>query len=99
MDANVWLKKGASRHLEKTVTSPRQARRLSSAIKAMQTTPIEKLERAGVVKKLNVSGRDDVYVYHVDLKNRIIFSPFNGDYVVHDIVTVDGRNSIKSILS
>lgn len=99
MASHVWLKKGASRRMKKTVTSPQQARRLSTAIKAIQTTPVEKLEQYGVVKKLDVSGRDDVYVYHAGMKDRVVFSPFKGDYVVHDIVTIDGAKSAKSLLS
>lgn len=99
MLGEVLLKKGASRRMKKNITSPRQAKRLSIAIKMLESTPIARLEQKGTVKKLNVSGRDDVYSYRVCPNIRMVFSLVGKDYVVHDILFFGKNDSIKSLIT
>lgn len=98
MSGQAMLKKGSSHRMEVTVTSPGQARRISSAMKTLQSTPFTELERVEIVKKLKVSNRDDIYAYRVGPMERIVFSPVGSDYIIHDIVSFDSKHSAKSLL-
>lgn len=96
--AKTVLRKGAARSMQSTVTSASQAKRLSKAIKALQETPLNDLKRRGLVKKVHVTGRDDIYAYRVGLKERIVFSQVGGRNVIHDIVDFSNKRSTKSLL-
>lgn len=97
MPDNVIIKKGSTKRMRAWVTSPWQAGRLSRAIKSLQNFSIEELTHRGVVRKLNVSGRDDVYIYRVGRRERIIFSPVSGKNLIHDIVVCNNSGKINSL--
>lgn len=97
MADNVVIKKGSTKRMRASGTSPWRAKRLSKAIKSLQNFSIEELMQKGVVKKLNVSGRNDVYIYRVGLRERIIFSPVSGKNLIHDIVACDNTGKVKSL--
>lgn len=101
MSRRTILRRGSSRRMKVTVTSPGQARRISTAMKTLQSIPLSELERVEVVKKLKVSNRDDIYAYRVGPMERIVFSPIGSDgsdYIIHDIVSFDSKRSAKSLL-
>lgn len=97
MAIRILLRKGSSRKLKSTVQSPKQAQRISKAIKQLGSYDLEALQRAGKVKKLKLSNHDNVYVFRVGLNERIIFSPVNGQNVIHDIVDVKSGHSVDSL--
>ncbi len=97
MATRIVMRKGSSRRLKSTVQSSKQAQRLSKAIKQLGAYDLETLQRAGKVKKLNLSNHDNVYVFRVGLNERIVFSPVNGQNVIHDIVDVKSGQSVDSL--
>ena len=97
MARQVMLKKGSANRIRYSITSYSQAKRISNAIKSLQRLPLDELEQRGLVKKLKVAGRNDVYSFHVGLKERIVFSPIGDKYVIHDIVDLKGRPA-KSLI-
>ena len=84
----IIYKRGIIEDAKKSGISPAQARRIKSALSIIQNTPVDKLTKLDRVKKLRVENLDNVYVYRVDMRNRIVLS----------IDTKQGKPIVQSVL-
>lgn len=90
----VLFKKGLARQAKRSNITSFQARRIKSALHIIQNTPVDQLTQLERVKRINVPNRDDIYVYRVDMRNRIVLSiDKNQDTaIVQSIVNADSLN-------
>lgn len=83
--------KGISKAAKNSGLSPTQAQRVLNAIKRIQSSSAENLIRSRSVKKIRVAGRDDVYLYRVDARMRVVLSinKSKNETIVHSVVDAD----------
>lgn len=91
------LRRGASRNISHSVSSRRQAHRLSRALSDLRESDLNTLQQAGKVCKIDIPNSDNIYLYRAGLNERIIFSPQNGEHIIYDIVDVSPAATIKSL--
>lgn len=89
---HVFFKKGISKSAKKSNISPIQAQRVSKALNAIQSVPSKQLLTLPQVHKIKAPNRNDMYVYRVDMRQRIVFSVENEQIIIHTIVDT---NDIK----
>ncbi len=81
-----WYRSGISKEVKSSNISSFQAKRVRRALEIIQATPSKELVRMDNVKKNKVQGREDMYLYRVDLRQRIILSIDNEHKIIHSIV-------------
>ena len=81
-----WYRSGISKEVKSSNISSFQAKRVRRALEIIQATPSKELVRMDNVKKIKVQGREDMYLYRVDLRQRIILSIDNEHKIIHSIV-------------
>lgn len=81
-----WYRSGISKEVKSSNISSFQAKRVRRALEIIQATPSKELIRMDNVKKIKVQGREDMYLYRVDLRQRIILSIDNEHKIIHSIV-------------
>jgi len=81
-----WYRSGISKEVKSSNISSFQAKRVRRALEIIQATPPKELIRMDNVKKIKVQGREDMYLYRVDLRQRIILSIDNEHKIIHSIV-------------
>ena len=84
------FRKGISREARKSGISPLQAKKIQKALRFIRSTPTQELLKSSNIRKIDVSGRDDVYLYRVDMQQRIVLSINNEEKIVHSIVDASG---------
>ena len=82
----VFFKKGISKNAKKSNISPIQAQRVTKALNTIQSVPSKQLLTFPQVHKIKVPNRNDMYVYRVDMRRRIVFSVENDQIIIHTIV-------------
>lgn len=92
------FQKGSAGRIKRSGLSAAQAARLSKAIVQLEECDLKTLQAGGKVHKLNVPNRDDVYVFRAGMNERILFSPVDGQNVIHDIVDVRSQKKVRSLL-
>ena len=85
MANQAMLKKGSFNRIKSNITSNKQAKRLLNALLELNNNKLKDLEKRGKVKKLNVIGDENIYVFYMGLKERIIFSLNDNKFIIHDI--------------
>ena len=81
-----WFRSGISKEVKASNISSFQAKRIRSALKIIQDTPPSELIKMDNVKKIKLDDRDNIYIYRVDLRRRIILSIDNENKIIHSIV-------------
>ena len=77
-----------SREIKNSKVSPMQARRFQKAINYIRKAPASVLLKSTNLRKIQVSGRDDIYLYRVDLQHRIVLSINGEEKIIYNIVDV-----------
>lgn len=70
--------------------SPLQARKVQRALNIIRSTPVQELLKSSNLKKIQVPDRDDIYLYRVDMQQRIILSINKDEKIIHSIVDASG---------
>ena len=81
-----WYRSGISKEVKSSNISSFRAKRVRRALEIIQATPSKELIGMDNVKKIKVQGREDMYLYRVDLRQRIILSIDNEHKIIHSIV-------------
>lgn len=95
MPGRVLLKKGVWKIIKSSKMTSRQAQKISDALIALESKPLSQLIESGKVKKLKIPNYDNIYAFRIGISERIIFSPSNGENIVHDIVDIKGNKLVK----
>jgi len=81
-----WFRGGISKEAKASNISSLQAKRVRNALEIIQATSSSALIKMDNVKKIKVDGRDNIYIYRVDLRQRIILSIDNENKIILSIV-------------
>ena len=81
-----WFRSGISKEVKASNISSFQAKRVRSALEIIRATPSSELIKMDNVKKIKIAGRDNIYIYRVDLRRRIVLSIDNENKIIHSIV-------------
>lgn len=88
-----WYRSGISKEAKASNISSFQAKRVRRALEIIQATPSRELVKMDNVRKIKVQGRDDMYLYRVDLRQRIVLSIENENKIIHSIVDAGNMKS------
>lgn len=99
MSTKTIIKKGASKQIKSANISPRQAQKISKALRELQSIELPKLTKMGKVKKMNVPYSENLYMYRAGMNERVLFTTAPGTVIIHDIVDVKNEKSIKALLA
>ena len=93
--AKVVIKSGLREKMATFAPTRHKAKRVEIAINDMAKTDADALCRAGRAKKMKVKGEDKIYMYRVNARDRIIFSPVGDTNVILDVVSPKTREITK----
>lgn len=93
MAANTFFEKSVVSEIKNSNMNSIKAKRINRAIVNLDSSSLESLCRAGRVRKMNIKDKNNLYLYRINNRERIVFSVIDGKKVIHDIIDVD---SIKS---
>lgn len=80
------VKRGLSNEARLSGISPLQAKKVHKALDYIRSTSSEELLRSRNLRKIKVAGRDDVYVYRVDMNQRIVLSINEKEKIIQRIL-------------
>ncbi len=96
----VYSAEGLSKKIGKLKLSKREAAKLRLSIECLSEVPIKNMVSMGKIRK--IVGSDNVYVYKVDQKTRMMISEIADNeqpgVVIHDVVTLPtiGKNRLMT---
>lgn len=88
-----WFRSRISKEAKASNISSFQAKRVRKALEIIQATPSRELVKMDNVKKIKVEGSDNIYIYRVDLRQRIVLSVDNENKIIHSIVDAGNLKS------
>ena len=80
------VKKGVSNEAKLSGVSPLQAKKVHKALDYIRSASPEELLKSKNLRKIKVAGRDDVYVYRVDMNQRIVLSISEKEKIIQRIL-------------
>lgn len=89
-----FFRKGTAKSVKANGLTMVQKQRLARAVTDLQNKSLSTLSRMGKVRKINVQGNDNVYVYRMGVNERVIFSPVEGKNIIHDVINVKTYDSL-----
>ena len=81
-----WFRSRISKEVKASNISSFQAKRVRRALEIIQATPTSELIKMDNVKKIKMDGGDNIYIYRVDLRQRVILSIDKENKIIHSIV-------------
>lgn len=89
MTNKALIDKSIVKQIKTSNISPIRARQISNALRTIDTSNIQTMTVTGKIKKLSVNSEFPVYMYRVNLKDRIIFSEIDNKRVIHKLINID----------
>ena len=89
MTSKVMIEKSIVKQLKTSNISPVRAKQIIKALHTIDTSKISSMQVTGKVKKLSTDSHIPMYMYRVNLKDRIIFSEMDDKRIIHKIINVD----------
>ena len=83
------FRKGIIEEMKDSNVSSHQVKRIRRALEIIQSMPAEELIRLNNLKKITVKDRDDICLYRVDMRQRIVLSIDKKNKIVHSIVDAE----------
>ena len=83
------IDKAIVRELKTSDISSIRAKQIIKALHAINTSSMNIMRATGKVKKISVDSHSPMYMYRVNLKDRIIFSETDDKRIIHKLIDRD----------
>ena len=89
MAKKAMIDKSVVKLLKTSDISPIRAKQIIKALHAIDTSSMNIMRVTGKVKKIAVNSHIPMYMYRVNLKDRIIFSETDDKRIIHKLIDLD----------
>ena len=89
MAKKAMIDKSIVKLLKTSDISPIRAKQIIKALHTIDTSSMNIMRVTGKVKKISVDSHVPMYMYRVNLKDRIIFSELDDRRIIHKLIDLD----------
>ena len=89
MAKKAMIDKSIVKLLKTSDISPDRAKQIIKALHTLNTSSVNIMRVTGKVKKISVDSPVPMYMYRVNLKDRIIFSDTDDRRIIHKLIDLD----------
>lgn len=89
MSNNVLIDKSIIKQIKTSNISRIKAKQIIKALDTINTSEINSMIASGKIKKVSINAHTPMYMYRVNLKDRIIFSEIDNKRIIQKIISVD----------
>ena len=89
MTKKAMIDKSIVKLIKTSDISPVRAKQIIKALHTIETSSMNIMRVTGKVKKVSVDSHIPMYMYRVNLKDRIIFSETDDKRIIHKLIDLD----------
>ena len=89
MARKTMIDKSIVKLLKTSDISPARAKQIIKALNTIETSRMNIMRVTGKAKKMSIDSKIPLYMYRVNLKDRIIFSETDDKRIIHKLIDLD----------
>lgn len=89
MSNNVLIDKSIIKQIKSAKLSQIKVKQIIEAVDTINTSGINSMIASGKIKKVSIDSHTPVYMYRVNLKDRIIFSEIDDKRIIQKFISID----------